>query len=81
MMEGVMRMPGNVCAIASNSYESEKNARLVYKLMGLGMAGAVLHVGAHPDDEDMGCSPIFRASLASGLRPGPQPEARAVRTA
>jgi len=36
------------------TYEVEKNARLIYRLMGLGMAGAVLHIGAHPDDEDVG---------------------------
>ena len=35
-------------------WETEKNAQLVYRLMGLGMAGAVLHIGAHPDDEDIG---------------------------
>ena len=27
---------------------------LVYRLRGLAMAGAVLHVAAHPDDEDAG---------------------------
>jgi LmbE family N-acetylglucosaminyl deacetylase len=36
------------------TYEVEKHAQLVYRLMGLGMAGAVLHIGAHPDDEDIG---------------------------
>jgi LmbE family N-acetylglucosaminyl deacetylase len=29
-------------------------AQLVYRLRGLGMAGTVLHIGAHPDDEDFG---------------------------
>ena len=28
--------------------------QLLYRLRGLGMAGAVLHIGAHPDDEDIG---------------------------
>jgi len=36
------------------TYEVEKHSQLVYRLMGLGMAGAVLHIGAHPDDEDIG---------------------------
>lgn len=27
---------------------------LLYRLRGLGMTGAVLHIGAHPDDEDIG---------------------------
>ena len=31
-----------------------RNIDLIYRLRGLGMAGAVLHVGAHPDDEDSG---------------------------
>ncbi len=33
---------------------SKRNAELFYRLKGLGMAGAVLHLGAHPDDEDVG---------------------------
>ena len=36
------------------SFETEKNSQLIYSLMGLGMAGGVLHIGAHPDDEDIG---------------------------
>ena len=32
----------------------QTNADLVYRLRSLGMAGAVLHIGAHPDDEDVG---------------------------
>ncbi len=36
------------------TYEVEKHSQLVYRLMGLPMAGAVLHIGAHPDDEDIG---------------------------
>lgn len=32
----------------------DRNAHLLYRLRGLGMAGAVLHIGAHPDDEDIG---------------------------
>ncbi len=27
---------------------------LIYRLRGLGMAGTILHIGAHPDDEDVG---------------------------
>ncbi len=29
-------------------------ADLIYRLRGLSMGGAVLHIGAHPDDEDIG---------------------------
>jgi LmbE family N-acetylglucosaminyl deacetylase len=29
-------------------------AQLLYRLIGLGMAGSVLHIGTHPDDEDVG---------------------------
>jgi len=36
------------------TYETESNAQLVYRLKGLGRTGAVLHIGAHPDDEDIG---------------------------
>jgi len=36
------------------SMDREENIGLVYRLKGLGMAGAVLHIGAHPDDEDIG---------------------------
>ncbi len=36
------------------TYESDFNAPLIYRLKGLGMSGAVLHLGAHPDDEDIG---------------------------
>jgi LmbE family N-acetylglucosaminyl deacetylase len=36
------------------TYETEINAQLVYRLKGLGRSGAVLHIGAHPDDEDIG---------------------------
>jgi LmbE family N-acetylglucosaminyl deacetylase len=32
-------------------YAAQKDADLVYMIRGLEMAGAVLHVGAHPDDE------------------------------
>ncbi len=32
----------------------KKNLDLIYRLRGLGMAGAILHIGAHPDDEDVG---------------------------
>jgi LmbE family N-acetylglucosaminyl deacetylase len=32
----------------------QKNIDLIYRLRGLAMAGAILHLGAHPDDEDVG---------------------------
>jgi LmbE family N-acetylglucosaminyl deacetylase len=32
----------------------QNNSDLLYRLRGLGMSGAILHVGAHPDDEDVG---------------------------
>jgi LmbE family N-acetylglucosaminyl deacetylase len=31
-----------------------KNLELMYRLRALGMADAILHVGTHPDDEDVG---------------------------
>jgi LmbE family N-acetylglucosaminyl deacetylase len=31
-----------------------RNTELIYQLQRLGMAGSVLHIGAHPDDEDAG---------------------------
>ena len=34
--------------------EKQRSAQLVYRLIGLGMACTVLHIGAHPDDEDIG---------------------------
>ncbi|MGH2684115.1 MAG: PIG-L family deacetylase, partial [Actinomycetota bacterium] len=40
-----------------------RNADLPYRLRGLGMAGAVLHLGAHPDDEEAG----LVAYLSRGL--------------
>ena len=33
---------------------SQRNIDLIYRLRGLGMNGTVLHIGAHPDDEDIG---------------------------
>jgi LmbE family N-acetylglucosaminyl deacetylase len=33
---------------------SQRNINLIYRLRGLGMTGAILHIGAHPDDEDIG---------------------------
>jgi len=30
------------------------HTNLFYQLRGLSMAGAILHIGAHPDDEDVG---------------------------
>jgi LmbE family N-acetylglucosaminyl deacetylase len=32
----------------------QKNSDLIYRLRGLAIAGAILHIGAHPDDEDVG---------------------------
>jgi len=38
-----------------NSHDApRKNLDLIYRLRGLEMAGAILHIGAHPDDEDVG---------------------------
>ena len=37
-----------------HSEHAARLASLPYRLRGLGMGGAVLHVGAHPDDEDVG---------------------------
>ena len=48
----------------STSDAVQLNTELIYQLRGLGMAGAVLHVGAHPDDEDVGLR-----SRALSLRP------------
>lgn len=37
------------------SYDApQRNTPLIYLMPGLGMAGVVLHIGAHPDDEDVG---------------------------
>ena len=33
---------------------SQRNIELIYRIRGLGMTGTVLHIGAHPDDEDIG---------------------------
>jgi len=33
---------------------SQRNINLIYRLRGLGMTGTVLHLAAHPDDEDIG---------------------------
>jgi len=38
----------------SSSGLLRRNAELIYRLRGLGMSGAVLHLAAHPDDEDIG---------------------------
>jgi LmbE family N-acetylglucosaminyl deacetylase len=36
-------------------YDSlQRNINLIYRLRGLGMTGTVLHLAAHPDDEDIG---------------------------
>ncbi len=36
------------------SNEIEENTHFLYRLMGLSLACTVLHIGAHPDDEDVG---------------------------
>lgn len=41
-------------SLSAESSNPDRNARLVHRLKRLGMAGAVLHIGAHPDDEDIG---------------------------
>ena len=38
----------------STHESSQRNINLIYHLRGLGMTGTVLHIGAHPDDEDIG---------------------------
>ena len=38
----------------SSEHGRQKSHELIYRLRGLTMAGAVLHIGAHPDDEDVG---------------------------
>jgi LmbE family N-acetylglucosaminyl deacetylase len=38
----------------SSSFEWQQPNELIYRLRGLGMGGAVLHIGSHPDDEDVG---------------------------
>ena len=40
--------------LMSSSYTWEKPNELIYRLRGLSMGGAILHIGAHPDDEDVG---------------------------
>ncbi|MFC1744872.1 cyclic nucleotide-binding domain-containing protein [Candidatus Riflebacteria bacterium] len=45
---------------------TEKSSPLPYRLMGLGLAGTVLHLGAHPDDEDIGL--LAYLSCKYGLR-------------
>ena len=38
-----------------NTHNAEqRNINLIYRLSGLRMTGSVLHLGAHPDDEDIG---------------------------
>ena len=44
----------------------QKNINLLYRLRGLGMAGAILHIGAHPDDEDVGLMAYMARKL--GIR-------------
>jgi LmbE family N-acetylglucosaminyl deacetylase len=39
---------------ALDAYTPLRNQDLLYRLRGLGMAGTILHIGAHPDDEDAG---------------------------
>ena len=40
--------------LKSRNYTWQKPDDLIYRLRGLSMGGAVLHLGAHPDDEDVG---------------------------
>jgi LmbE family N-acetylglucosaminyl deacetylase len=40
--------------VISSSHTWQKPNELIYRLRGLSMGGAVLHIGAHPDDEDVG---------------------------
>jgi LmbE family N-acetylglucosaminyl deacetylase len=40
--------------IMSRNYTWHKPIELIYRLRGLSMGGTVLHIGAHPDDEDVG---------------------------
>jgi LmbE family N-acetylglucosaminyl deacetylase len=44
-------------------YAAQKDADLIYMIRGLEMGGAVLHLGAHPDDEQTG----LMAYLSRGL--------------
>jgi LmbE family N-acetylglucosaminyl deacetylase len=49
------------------NYDSpQKNTDLIYRLHGLSMAGAILHIGAHPDDEDVGLMAYMARKL--GIR-------------
>jgi LmbE family N-acetylglucosaminyl deacetylase len=41
-----------------------RNADLIYRLRALGNAGAVLHLGSHPDDEDAGLMAFLSRGLA-----------------
>ena len=38
----------------SDNHRPQDSNELIYRLRGLAMGGAVLHIGAHPDDEDVG---------------------------
>jgi len=38
----------------SDNDPKQRNIDLIYRLRGLGMTGTVLHIAAHPDDEDIG---------------------------
>ena len=43
-----------------SSYPAWQNStELIYRLRGLSMGGAVLHIGAHPDDEDVGLKDLL----------------------
>ena len=37
-----------------SDYTWQQHNELIYRLRGLSMGGTVLHIGAHPDDEDVG---------------------------
>jgi LmbE family N-acetylglucosaminyl deacetylase len=53
MMSNILKATLTPKLMSSNSMWQKPN-ELIYRLRGLSMGGAVLHIGAHPDDEDVG---------------------------
>jgi LmbE family N-acetylglucosaminyl deacetylase len=51
----------------NNHDAPKKNINLIYRLRGLGMAGAILHIGAHPDDEDVGLMAYVARKLGNRI--------------
>jgi LmbE family N-acetylglucosaminyl deacetylase len=47
----------------SADHLAERNTQVVYRLRSLATAGTVLHIGAHPDDEDAGLLPYLTHKL------------------